>query len=499
MKGMKRIIVFAFACLLTFVACNKIDVPGEKPVIPAISPVFTASINGGVKTAIDAASGKVSWENTDEITVSDAASHTAVYKITSIDQKTGSATFEYKSGEVLDQGSTYTATYGSEPELIQIFAETAGNLYMTAPATSKTDFTFTVQCGLMRINLTKSGERVRSVSVTGKPADGMEEATYILNCPGAQSISAEKDFFITLPEGSYTLIEITNSHNVKCALRSSGVTVGANHIKPVTLGEEKLVFDYYVPGLFSVSENSQVRFAKGNLQATYDGNAYYWGFATNQYDFVGNAAGNTTMGTSQAEGSVVDLFGWSTDATNNNWGINTSKFAAPYGGNFSDWGPNIGDGWRTLSSSEWNYLFTGSKRAGLYAYGVTVMGKTNCVILYPDGYTGTKVDNNDTESFDTESEWSAAQNAGVVCLPAAGYRTGSAVYVTGTEGRYWSSTPKATEGLTLEQEEGKDVENGSDSDSYAKTLQFTSSSVNPANEGTRYVGRSVRLVSNVTE
>lgn len=321
-----------------------------------------------------------------------------------------------------------------------------------------------------------------------------------MNCPGAQSISAAKDFFIALPEGSYTLIEITNSHNVKCALRSSGVTVGANHIKPVTLGETKLVFDYYVPGLFSVSENSQVRFAKGNLQATYDGDTYCWGFADNQYDYVGNAAGNTTIaatGTSQAEGSVVDLFGWSTYAENNNWGVNTSKFAAPYEGNFNDWGQNIGAGWRTLSSSEWNYLFNGSKREGLYAYGVTVMGKTNCVILYPDGYTGTKVDNNDTESFDTESEWSVAQSAGVVCLPAAGYRTGSAVYVTGTEGRYWSSDPMndIPEGLTWkDDEEGTAEENGSDTDEkYAKTLQFSGSSVNPTNGGTRYVGRSVRL------
>ena len=101
--------------------------------------------------------------------------------------------------------------------------------------------------------------------------------------------------------------------------------------------------------------------------------------------------------------------------------------------------------WRTLTTKEWQYLFNegayaNAKRAGLYAYGVTVAGKANCTVLYPDGFSGTKVSNGDLTSYDTASEWEAAQNEGVVCLPAVGSRTGSSVNNVGVLGNYWSST-----------------------------------------------------------
>ena len=88
--------------------------------------------------------GKVAWEETDEITVTDAASHSAVYKI--------------KEGGI---------------------EQTTGN------------FQFTVRCGLMRINLTKASESVRSIAVTGTPADG-SETTYTLTCKPAESIASAK-------------------------------------------------------------------------------------------------------------------------------------------------------------------------------------------------------------------------------------------------------------------------------------------------------------------
>ena len=112
-----------------------------------------------------------------------------------------------------------------------------------------------------------------------------------------------------------------------------------------------------------------------------------------------------------------------------------------------DWGYHVGEKntWRTLTTKEWQYLFNegvyaNAKRAGLYAYGVTVAGKANCTVLYPDGFSGTKVSNGDLTSYDTASEWEAAQNEGVVCLPAVGYRSSGSVNDVNQTATYWSST-----------------------------------------------------------
>ena len=45
-----------------------------------------------------------------------------------------------------------------------------------------------------------------------------------------------------------------------------------------------------LPGSFSVSGEKKVCFSQGNLQ--YQGSTGTWRFATHQYDFIGNAAGN---------------------------------------------------------------------------------------------------------------------------------------------------------------------------------------------------------------
>ena len=52
-----------------------------------------------------------------------------------------------------------------------------------------------------------------------------------------------------------------------------------------------------------------------------------------------------------------------------------------------------------------------------------------------------KVENGDTSSYDTEEEWTAAENAGVVCLPAAGLRDDDEeIRHYGGNINYWSST-----------------------------------------------------------
>ena len=191
-------------------------------------------------------------------------------------------------------------------------------------------------------------------------------------------------------------------------------------------------------GSFSVSKTQKVHFSHGNLRYTVSSGV--WDFYPNQYDCA-----------STYESNVISLF---------NWGYNKTQSIIPDGsftnnvslasGNLvseQDWGYHVGEKntWRTLTTQEWQYLFNegayaNATRAGLYAYGVTVAGKANCTVLYPDGFSGTKVSNGDLTSYDTASEWEAAQNEGVVCLPAVGYRSSGSVNDVNQTATYWSST-----------------------------------------------------------
>lgn len=49
-------------------------------------------------------------------------------------------------------------------------------------------------------------------------------------------------------------------------------------------------------GAFTINASGdRVVFSKGNLQATYDGTSWSWGFAKNQWDFIGQAVANTSL------------------------------------------------------------------------------------------------------------------------------------------------------------------------------------------------------------
>lgn len=135
-------------------------------------------------------------------------------------------------------------------------------------------------------------------------------------------------------------------------------------------------------GLFSVSDNKVVRFAKSNLCRKSDGSYIFF---DNQY--------NMAQGEEETElvtwGKVSDCLSSSNDQV-----------------------------WRTLSADEWMYLFGNNEfRKGLYAKHVTVVGVADCVIIYPDGYAGTKVtDENRTTLYDDSDTWTQARKDGVVCL-----------------------------------------------------------------------------------
>lgn len=227
-----------------------------------------------------------------------------------------------------------------------------------------------------------------------------------------------------------------------------------------------------LPAVFTVDAGKTVKFSKGNLQATYNGSSWIWGFAEHQWDYIGNAAGNTSIngnGTVSANGTV-DLFGWvgasSTWTGAAQYGISnsTANNVDGYGNVASEaqkvgWGATVGTGWRTLTRLEWLHLLnereTGvtvnSTNHARYTLAIINTDGTAVkgLIIFPDGYTGGTPAGvswgtiNAVSTFETtctSAGWTALEAAGCVFLPAAGYRTASSVTDAGVGGEYWSSS-----------------------------------------------------------
>ena len=215
-------------------------------------------------------------------------------------------------------------------------------------------------------------------------------------------------------------------------------------------------------GVFSVSADKQVSFSKGNLQYTQSTNT--WSFASAQWEVIGTdnvtggsvssgEYGDSKEGTALAD--KIDLFGWSTSATN--FGVSTSTDYNDYSGSFVDWGTNkIGNDapntWRTLTRDEWKYLVDDRPNASSLK-GIAKVNGVNGLILLPDNWTcpaGVTFKSGFHSSYGVEyyaanqtftvDQWSKLESAGAVFLPAAGYRYGSTVYNVQDSGLYWSAT-----------------------------------------------------------
>lgn len=273
-----------------------------------------------------------------------------------------------------------------------------------------------------------------------------------------------------LPVTSLTINDGTNSYTVTPASATNVLYVAlpgfSDKTMTLTADTEKyglvrsgVTFDngnYYTRTVkmlpyFSVSASKKVLFSPGNLQATYDGSSWNWHFAANQWDYIGAAAGNTSIdgnGTVSSSNVTVDLFGWvgasSTWTGAAQYGISNSTTTGSTDtyGNVdgealkSDWGNTISDGylWRTLTHDEWRYVFLTRTMDNIERKSTLgqQVNSTYGIVLYPDNYAG---------ELYAGSDWSTFEAAGCVFLPAAGRRYGASVAKVNEEGYYWVSTP----------------------------------------------------------
>lgn len=254
--------------------------------------------------------------------------------------------------------------------------------------------------------------------------------------------------------------------------------------------------------VFTTLSGTKVVFSPGNLQAsTTDGGSHWeWAFAAHQYDIVGNAAGNNSIGGNgllldSTPNGTVDLFGWSTADTY--FGIHQSTDSInDYEGDFVDWGlnqigPYAADTWRTLGFTEWNALLVSRTASTVGAtenarYVKATVAEKAGVILFPDQYKhpdGVTVPPNINDKskpftnivYNTD-DWEKMELAGCIFLPAAGYRAATTLTNVGSECDYW------TNAKYLEK------------NAYRVSFTATGLTLNYYN---RHFGRSVRLARNV--
>lgn len=230
-----------------------------------------------------------------------------------------------------------------------------------------------------------------------------------------------------------------------------------------------------INGKFTINGNGdKVYFSQGNLQ--YNKTTQEWSFMDHQYDMV--ETDGQYVGENYANQNIVSLFGWGTSGWNNgnvyyqpwdtqdNGNYNQGDGYGPTDGtdftydltgeySLADWGVhnfinNTTGAWRTLTQSEWIYVFI--TRTGIrYAYAQitgTSNGTVNGMILFPDDWsTSIYNPNNYNQSganFSSNSipatQWSSLEAAGAVFLPAVGSRNETSVYSVGFLSYYWSAS-----------------------------------------------------------
>lgn len=255
-------------------------------------------------------------------------------------------------------------------------------------------------------------------------------------------------------------------------------------------------------GVFSVSENTQVNFSKGNLQYIGTATTPYWKFAEHQWDYFGSTQNGASQNVDR------DLFGfaasghnhgavcyqpWSTSTNNSDYyAYGSSTYNLYDQSSKADWGYNaIANGgnqenqWRTLTKNEWVYLFNTRTTLSGIRYAKATVNNVNGVILFPDNWNASNYTLNyyNNAYYDDNtvslSDWTnVLEPAGAVFLPASGYRSGSSTEGVNYNGDYYSSS----------------VYNSNS----AYILNFDGGSLNPqftAGDGRCY-GRAVRLVKN---
>lgn len=457
--------MFATIAALLFVSCEKDEYVGLS------KKTFNASIDMSAKSHLDGYN--VVWDASDTILIGNGEDTTSYYKTRA---RGITATFACQEGRDIE-GETYYAmhpftAYQGHGEIAlpatQNYRDNSmGNAPMYAVSNNH-ELHFHNLCGVLKLSLQKSNTIVYSIRITTDkrivgvfPISEVEENgdtvyqvnaqegnvnnTVELRCGSGVSIASTKDFYIYLPVGDYTKFEIsilsTNESHADLNSSSSAtrpLNFNRNHIKTLSRSGSQLIFEskYACDGIFSVSDEHTVFFAKGNLQWNNVNGTETWSFAANQYDYY----------TSETL-SHHDHFTW--PETHTNYGTNTYGQHTGCSHTFIDWGENVISGdlantWRTLSAEEWEYLLFSRRTQGKMENDIPEFGKAYftiggvtmpLLVIYPDAMPANEIIQSQQYNppsaggqYDwewgtnlTEADYNRLNNLGCAILPLSGY------------------------------------------------------------------------------
>ncbi len=489
------IIVMALAFLAALTQCKKEQ---ATPANDGKTVDITLNIKSGKGTRMDVntATGEVTFVSGDKIYVASGGKYVGTlthngtrFSGTITDPVVGEPLHFYFLGnvnpaETLTAGTTTTCSVViiDQTEHLPVIEYAPSNETYTAGATTFTAHLLN-KCALVKFNVTTASDAATCIA-------GMNNKVTVDFSENTLTHSKEGSGVITLPSGNGEKWAILlpqealgiggtwsaySEDEQYAGIRGAVPTICENGYLTVGVDVTVTTIASTIPigaiqGLFSINENgTQVWFSQGNLQYIGSAATPYWKFAENQWDYLG-----TTTGQNSGDENVDrDLFGWGTSGYNHGavcyqpWSTaTTSSYYYAYGNHIynlfdqtgqADWGYNqISNGgnqenqWRTLTQSEWAYVFNGrSTESGIRWTQAKVNG-INGVILLPDNWTASIYALNDANGGNYSSniinalDWIDILEAnGAVFLPAANQRLGTE-YSNAGYGRYWSSSIHST-------------------------------------------------------
>ena len=355
------------------------------------------------------------------------------------DDKTINLAFEHKLAKITVQITEFTSQFGED-----------AHLFPTTTIYSLMDDNVTVDGGIKPI--VRSNSAI-AIVCPGKYAPGSKLMEITISEPTGET-------YLDVPVNAFltdTGLEAGKHYTFSLKVGKDAISINKVNVVPWTTKEiDGGMAEEVEPAPFSVSDDNQVLFSPGNLQ--YHPKNDIWQFAASQTSYIGDANSNTT---SDYDG-WIDLFGWSGSEGNAEFGVSSSTDYADYSGDFVDWGTNsIGNytasTWRTLTHSEWRYLFMERTNASELQGAAQVNG-VNGVIILPDSWvcpngvtfkSGYHSEYSE-EAFAlyqafTSAEWSLLETHGAVFLPAAGYRPSPTTSSVQKLGNYWSANASSSE------------------------------------------------------
>ncbi len=525
---MKKMI-FTLAALLiasvSFVSCSSDDeIEKEIPAAKTYKLTINASKGGDTRGTLTESGSIIyaEWEKGDEVSVYNSSSvligtlkANGAGNATELSGELTTApsigdvlTLEYKSPSYAAQDGTLAGIAAN----CDYATTTTTVLYISGNEISAEDAMFTNQQAIVKFTLKKKANDANLVVPAATTLTVNDGTNDIVVTP----TSSTNVLYVAIPAVASGAISLTTTiSDVKYIYQKSGVTINNGICYPITV---KMRPEGTINSLFTInSTGDKVFFSKGNLQYIGSAATPYWKFADNQYDALGATTGQNSSKTNVDR----DLFGWGTSGYDGKYPYYTTTDNSYYAsgsiaGTNYDWGvynaisngSNHAGLWRTMTTSEWQWVIGPSSTTPIPGYncrnsstvnGVAnarfakayLFGTTHGLILFPDSYshpTGISTELigiNDKSGISwssnqfTAEEWAKMEAAGAVFLPAAGTRiAGIFSSDPNTALGYWTSTPS------------NDAQNAQ-----AQFNQITYSWFDIPSNTNKHIGCSVRLVT----